>query len=53
MYRYEGGLRRSDLRNRTGQVMTADELCGLLRIRKSTLYRLINFPYFRIGTDYR
>jgi excisionase family DNA binding protein len=40
----------------TGQVMTADELCGLLRIHKSTLYRLIkkgNFPHFRIGTDYR
>jgi excisionase family DNA binding protein len=36
--------------------MTADELCGLLRIHKSTLYRLIkkgNFPHFRIGTDYR
>ena len=37
-------------------VLTVAEVCELLRIHKSTVYRLIQtgkFPHFRIGTDYR
>jgi excisionase family DNA binding protein len=40
----------------TGQVMTVDEVAELLRIHRSTLYRLVKtgkFPHFRMGSDFR
>jgi excisionase family DNA binding protein len=40
----------------TGQIMTANEVAELLRVHKSTIYRLLKagkLPSFRMGTDYR
>ena len=40
----------------TGQVMTADEVAELLRVHRSTIYRLLKtgqIPFFRMGSDYR
>jgi excisionase family DNA binding protein len=37
-------------------MMTADEVCELLRIHRTTLYRLLkagDIPAFRIGSDWR
>jgi excisionase family DNA binding protein len=42
--------------NSTDQVMTADEVAELLRVHKSTIYRLLKagkFPHFRMGGDFR
>jgi excisionase family DNA binding protein len=38
------------------QVLTVKEVCDLLRVHQTTLYRLIKaggIPSFRIGSDYR
>lgn len=38
------------------EVMTVGEVCALLRIHQSTLYRLLKrgkFPCFKVGSDYR
>lgn len=38
------------------EVLTVEELCVLLRIHRSTAYRLIRkrlIPNFKIGSDYR
>jgi len=40
----------------TSPVMTVAEICQLLRIHQTTLYRMIKkheIPYFRMGSDYR
>ena len=40
----------------TAQVMTADEVAELLRVHKSTVYRLVKagkLPSFRMGADHR
>jgi excisionase family DNA binding protein len=39
-----------------GEVLTAKEVCDLLQIHPSTLYKLIRrgrIPSFRIGSDWR
>jgi excisionase family DNA binding protein len=38
------------------QVLTVKEVCGLLRVNPTTLYRLIRtgrIPSFRVGSDWR
>ena len=38
------------------QVLTVKEVCGLLRVHPSTLYKLIRagrIPSFRVGSDWR
>ena len=38
------------------QVVTVKEVCGLLRIHQSTLYKLVRagrIPSFRVGSDWR
>jgi excisionase family DNA binding protein len=40
----------------TAQVMTVDEVAELLRVNRSTLYRLLKtgqIPGFRVGSDWR
>jgi excisionase family DNA binding protein len=39
-----------------GEVLTIKEVAAILRIHRSTLYRMIErgeVPYFRVGYDYR
>jgi excisionase family DNA binding protein len=38
------------------EIMTVKEVCGILRVNRSTLYKLVKqgkIPAFRIGTDWR